>query len=172
MPLHPTFSDTLNNHINQLIFNYADRITENKSRPRLEAYSSCLMSNIIGLVMRVASIIEMTIHGSGLLIVSSFSQNRAQKIQEGIDYLKQVPCEIACWPLLCIESLADSFHAIIDPKYFILYQSECTKTTPHHIGKGNECKITNPNCALYCSDPSARAKRRLLEFQRIIKYSE
>lgn len=172
MIIDPAFSNTFNYHINQRIFDYVDRITENKSCPRLEAYSSCFISNITTLIMRVMSVAEIIIHGSGLLIISPFLDNKAEKVQEGITYLKQVPCEIASTPLLCIEFLGDCVAAIIDPKYFILYKSECTKAIPRHIGEGNECTTTNPNCALYCSDPSVRAKRRLLEFQGMIKYSE
>lgn len=169
--IKPTYSEQLNDQIQGWIYQNLDSYTEQKETLRPFATGAIVVSTLFKLILRTSTIAEVALYGIGMLFLSPFVSNHKENLYNAYEWLSMIPSKTLYTAIIPIELLVITIFMLIIPRSFILHSSEGTKTTFRHIGKGEGC-TNSRHCKLYCSNPSARAYRRLLDLQDVAKYSE
>lgn len=161
----------MNDQIQAWIYRSLDNYTEKKETLRPFAPAAIAVSTVFKLILRTSTIAEAALYGLGMLFLSPFVSNHKENLYKAYEWLSIIPYTKLCTVIIPIELIAITIFMLIIPRSFILHSSESTKTNFRYIGEGEAC-TNSRHCKLYCSNPSVRAYRRLLDLQGIAKYSE
>lgn len=137
MSSYVSYSDQIHYQIQSSIFTALENYTKPTNRNCIPALLACGVSNLENLAWLVATTGEKIIRGSSLLIIAPFSSDYNRNIEKGYTLLKQISYDWLDFfrniPTLFIRRPS---YAILNPKYFILVLSLCSKVDNKHARSG------------------------------------
>lgn len=153
-----SYSDWFNYQIQSEIYEYLDFYTENRDRLRLPAAMALGTATVFNLILRISSLLEVTLYGLYHLAIDSFTKKPLT-----YHWLTLIPSRIFNIFSLPVEVIGNTIFMVVSPKHFILQNSEYAKVDKIHF-QNNTLDTSIHSVEL--TEALGKARRRLLSFQR------
>ena len=159
-----SYSYLFNCHVQNKMYNWLDTNTEETQCLMLPGIGMWTASSLITLATRVAGVAEVFLKGSGYLLASPFTNNKALNAKIGLNEIfvhtpKNI-LRIACSPLDFLGGTIDIF---IGPKSFTMRRVEYTRVNLLHTRAGTlHSKEHNDDL----SEVEGIVKPKFMDYQR------
>ncbi|HRD55587.1 MAG TPA: hypothetical protein PLC42_04230 [Parachlamydiaceae bacterium] len=133
----PSFSYLINYEIQSRMYNWFDKITDERQWLRLPGICIWTASNIGTIITRIAGVVETFFNGTSVLLSAPFTDNCLSNATLGLRQIfVHTPKNFLRTIFIPVEFIFGAAFNFAAPKYFTILMSECMKVNLNHAKAG------------------------------------
>jgi hypothetical protein len=160
--MHVPYSTVLNFSVQYAIYDWLDKFTENSEWVRPPAFLAEIAGNLVDLIGRIASIVEVFFHGLGIILVSPLKQNKSENLQRGWSILKTTPHYAFMILAIPVGLIEDLIYFVSEPRMLAYNRFEGLSVLKKHAIAGT---LETENCNHELNQALIKTKVRLMQWQ-------